>query len=284
MAADQTVHLELYAPNVKAAFARAQALADARRNAVVTVHHLVSVMLEAKWGHGACVAAGVAPERVLAEAEAAMNALPDDAKDLSYLDARVLNVMARAERLREILTRELVDFECIYKALGEHKVCSPAIGATTWSPQERLGVVPGPSATPSLETALFLSGKVLDGLGDEIAAATGRVRAPAEVVRTLQKVRARLLPPNSVPELEVDWTSATQLVLTRENVACEVGLEWSPPAAIHLVVRRGDANVTTVFLLVTETNEWRSSDSELFASVRRAIVGLYPEIDGKVKP
>src|SRR5438045_3654703 len=96
---EQTVHLERYAPNVKTAFSRAQALADSRKQAIVTIAHLVHVMLEQGCGRDPCLRAGVDPEALASEAAAAIAAVPAGAKTLSYLDTHVLAAMAHAERL-----------------------------------------------------------------------------------------------------------------------------------------------------------------------------------------
>jgi hypothetical protein len=273
---EQTIHLEVYEPQVRAAFARAQTLADERKHHTVTWYHLVRVMLDVGWGTEPCVRAAEDPAALLARVDSMLDDLPANAGQLAYLDARLLEVMKAAEVHAKKLARAAVDFQCVFVALGEKQYVSPAIGAQEWSREERTGSAK--EIPPTLEAALFTSAKALEGLPEQIATALGMPRMPKEVARTLQKIRAQFYAPNEVPELLVERHDGC-ILFGREDKSEDdpIILQWAPPAAIELVTGAGAARSAQRFELVRETNTWRAGERELFEAVRAAIVALYPE-------
>ncbi len=99
MAAEQTIHLERYAPDAKALVAGAQALADERKHAQVEPIHLLARALDRDAGVAEVLKrAGAAPTDVASEAEAALGRLAKTGTGLAYLSGAMLALLARAEK------------------------------------------------------------------------------------------------------------------------------------------------------------------------------------------
>jgi ATP-dependent Clp protease ATP-binding subunit ClpB len=99
MAAEQTIHLERYAPDAKALVAGAQALADERKHAQVEPIHLLARALDRDAGVAEVLKrAGAAPTDVASESEAALGRLAKTGTGLAYLSGAMLALLARAEK------------------------------------------------------------------------------------------------------------------------------------------------------------------------------------------
>jgi hypothetical protein len=148
---NEVIRLELYEPDVKSAFVRAQESADAQKHVRVTPQHVIVAMLEAGWGLTPFRRAGLVVEEILAAACQVVEQLPTTATEPAFLDQPLLAAMARAERLRMELGRPLVDLECTYRAFGESGFCSAAILDVVWSAADRWVIRqlrPGPPCAP----------------------------------------------------------------------------------------------------------------------------------------
>jgi len=125
-------------------------------------------------------------------------------------------------------------------------------------------------------------------LGEQIALIMGVERPPLDVVRTLQKIRSKLMVA-TFPELRIDFGDH-ELSVTRAKVSRGIVIEWARPMGIRLVVWRGEKpaaqnhvgdmsldadETTTVFSLERNTNAWTSSRGHLFQMLRAAILDLY---------
>src|SRR5215831_12131345 len=99
MAAEQTIHLERYAPDAKALVAGAQTLADERKHSQVEPIHLLARALDRDRGVAEVFRkAGAEPRDVAVEAEAALGRLAKSSGGLAYLSSAMLDLLARAER------------------------------------------------------------------------------------------------------------------------------------------------------------------------------------------
>src|SRR5262249_34926034 len=99
MAAEQTIHLERYAPDAKALVAGAQSLADERKHVQVEPIHLLARALDRDKGVAEVFKkSGSDPADVAAEAEAQLSKLPKAGAGLAYLSSTMLALLARAEK------------------------------------------------------------------------------------------------------------------------------------------------------------------------------------------
>ena len=118
MAAEQTIHLERYAPDAKALVAGAQALADERKHAQVEPIHLLARALDRDPGVAEVLKrAGAAPTDVASEAEAALGRLGKTGTGLAYLSGAMLALLARAEK--EAGATGTVNVEHLLNALAQ---------------------------------------------------------------------------------------------------------------------------------------------------------------------
>src|SRR5215472_12842431 len=99
MAAEQTIHLDRYAPDAKALVAGAQSLADERKHAQVEPIHLLARAIERDRGvQEVFRKAGADPADVSVEAESALARINKTTAGLAYLSNAMLQVLARAEK------------------------------------------------------------------------------------------------------------------------------------------------------------------------------------------
>jgi ATP-dependent Clp protease ATP-binding subunit ClpB len=99
MAAEQTIHLERYAPDAKALVAGAQGLADERKHAQVEPIHLLLRAIERDRGvEEVFRRAGADPADVSVEAESALGRISKTTAGLAYLSSAMLALLARAEK------------------------------------------------------------------------------------------------------------------------------------------------------------------------------------------
>ena len=115
--AEQTIHLERYAPDAKALVAGAQTLADERRHVQVEPIHLLARALDRDRGVAAVFKkAGADPSDVAAEAEAQLSKLPKAGAGLAYLSTSMLALLGRAEKEAE---SETVGVDHLLNALSQ---------------------------------------------------------------------------------------------------------------------------------------------------------------------
>src|SRR5580704_13317716 len=99
MAAEQTIHLDRYAPDAKALVAGAQTLADERKHAQVEPVHLLARALERDRGvQEVFKRAGADAADVTVETEAALGRIAKTTAGLAYLSSAMLQLLARAEK------------------------------------------------------------------------------------------------------------------------------------------------------------------------------------------
>jgi ATP-dependent Clp protease ATP-binding subunit ClpB len=99
MAAEQTIHLDRYAPDAKALVAGAQSLADDRKHAQVEPVHLLYRAIERDRGvQEVFRRAGAEAADVTVEADAALGRMSSTAGGLAYLSSAMLQLLARAEK------------------------------------------------------------------------------------------------------------------------------------------------------------------------------------------
>ncbi len=99
MAAEQTIHLDRYAPDAKALVAGAQSLADERKHSQVEPVHLLARALERDRGiQEVFRRAGADPADVAVEAESALGRISKTTAGLAYLSNAMLQLLARAEK------------------------------------------------------------------------------------------------------------------------------------------------------------------------------------------
>src|SRR5258708_25887100 len=99
MAAEQTIHLDRYAPEAKALVAGAQSLADERKHAQVEPIHLLFRAVERDRGvQEGFRRAGADPADVSVEAESALGPINKTTGGLAYLANAMLQLRAPAER------------------------------------------------------------------------------------------------------------------------------------------------------------------------------------------
>ncbi|MCL2777435.1 MAG: AAA family ATPase [Polyangiaceae bacterium] len=117
MAAEQTIHLERYAPDAKALVAGAQTLADERKHVQVEPIHLLARAIDRDRGAAEVFKkAGADPADVAAEAEAQLAKLPKAGSGLAYLSSTMLALLARAEKESDKAT---VGVEHLLNALSQ---------------------------------------------------------------------------------------------------------------------------------------------------------------------
>jgi ATP-dependent Clp protease ATP-binding subunit ClpB len=99
MAAEQTIHLERYAPDAKTLVAGAQTLADERKHVQVEPIHLLARALDRDRGVAEVFKkAGADPADVAAEVEAQLQKLAKAGAGLAYLSTAMLGLLGRAEK------------------------------------------------------------------------------------------------------------------------------------------------------------------------------------------
>src|SRR6516164_2225890 len=99
MAAEQTIHLDRYAPDAKALVAGAQSLADERKHAQVEPVHLLARAIERDRGvQEVFRRAGADPADVSVEAESQLARINKTTGGLAYLSNAMLQLLARAEK------------------------------------------------------------------------------------------------------------------------------------------------------------------------------------------
>jgi ATP-dependent Clp protease ATP-binding subunit ClpB len=99
MAAEQTIHLDRYAPDAKALVAGAQSLADERKHTQVEPVHLLARAIDRDRGvQEVFRRAGADPADVSVEAESALARMNKASGGLAYLSNGMLQLLARAEK------------------------------------------------------------------------------------------------------------------------------------------------------------------------------------------
>ena len=99
MGAEQTIHLEKYAPDAKALVAGAQSLADERKHGQVEPLHLLSRAIERDRGvQEVFKKAGISATDLAVEAETQLTRLPKSQGGLAYLSTATLQLLGRAEK------------------------------------------------------------------------------------------------------------------------------------------------------------------------------------------
>jgi ATP-dependent Clp protease ATP-binding subunit ClpB len=117
MAAEQTIHLERYAPDAKALVAGAQSLADERKHVQVEPIHLLARALDRDRGVAEVFKkAGADPADVVAEAESQLGKLAKAGAGLAYLSSAMLALLARAEKEAD---KSAVGVEHLLNALSQ---------------------------------------------------------------------------------------------------------------------------------------------------------------------
>jgi ATP-dependent Clp protease ATP-binding subunit ClpB len=118
MAAEQTIHLERYAPDAKALVAGAQSLADERKHVQVEPIHLLARALDRDRGVAEVFKkAGADPADVVAEAESQLAKLTKAGAGLAYLSSAMLGLLAKAEK--EAGDKSAVGVEHLLNALSQ---------------------------------------------------------------------------------------------------------------------------------------------------------------------
>ncbi|HXX68829.1 MAG TPA: AAA family ATPase [Polyangiaceae bacterium] len=159
MAAEQTIHLDRYAPDAKTLVAGAQSLADERKHAQVEPIHLLARVIERDRGAQEVFRrAGADPADVAVEVESALGRINRTTGGLAYLSSAMLQLLARAEKEAGIGTVEIAHLlnaltqeirgpgAVVLQAFGLGPgSLRPHMGALTSVPRE---VVPGGSAGP----------------------------------------------------------------------------------------------------------------------------------------
>src|SRR3984957_19690716 len=117
MAAEQTIHLDRYAPDAKALVAGAQSLADERKHAQVEPIHLLARAVDRDRGvQEVFRKAGADPADVTVESESAPGRINKATAGLAYLSSAMLELLARAEKEAGPGT---VDIEHLLNALSQ---------------------------------------------------------------------------------------------------------------------------------------------------------------------
>src|SRR5579863_7446163 len=99
MSAEQTIHLDRYAPDAKALVAGAQSLADERKHGQVEPIHLLARAIERDRGvQEVFRKAGADPADVSVEAESQLARMNKANGGLAYLSSSMLQLLARAEK------------------------------------------------------------------------------------------------------------------------------------------------------------------------------------------
>ncbi len=117
MAAEQTIHLDRYAPDAKALVAGAQSLADERKHAQVEPIHLLARAIERDRGvQEVFRRAGADPADVSVESESQLARINKTTGGLAYLSSSMLQLLARAEKEAATAT---VEVEHLLNALSQ---------------------------------------------------------------------------------------------------------------------------------------------------------------------
>ena len=117
MAAEQTIHLDRYAPDAKALVAGAQSLADERKHAQVEPIHLLARAIERDRGvQEVFRRAGADPADVSVESESQLARINKTTGGLAYLSSSMLQLLARAEKEASTAT---VEVEHLLNALSQ---------------------------------------------------------------------------------------------------------------------------------------------------------------------
>jgi ATP-dependent Clp protease ATP-binding subunit ClpB len=117
MAAEQTIHLDRYAPDAKALVAGAQSLADERKHAQVEPIHLLARAIERDRGvQEVFRRAGADPADVSVESESQLARINKTTGGLAYLSSSMLQLLARAEKEAATAT---VEVEQLLNALSQ---------------------------------------------------------------------------------------------------------------------------------------------------------------------
>ena len=117
MAAEQTIHLDRYAPDAKALVAGAQSLADERKHAQVEPIHLLARAIERDRGvQEVFRRAGADPADVSVESESQLARISKTSGGLAYLSSAMLQLLARAEKEASTAT---VEVEHLLNALSQ---------------------------------------------------------------------------------------------------------------------------------------------------------------------
>ena len=125
MAAEQTIHLDRYAPDAKALVAGAQSLADERKHAQVEPIHLLARAIDRDRGvQEVFRKASADPADVSVEAESALARINKSTAGLAYLSSAMLQLLARAEKEAGAGT---VDVEHLLNALSQEIRGSAAV-------------------------------------------------------------------------------------------------------------------------------------------------------------
>jgi ATP-dependent Clp protease ATP-binding subunit ClpB len=125
MAAEQTIHLDRYAPDAKALVAGAQSLADDRKHAQVEPIHLLARSIERDRGvQEVFRRAGADPADISVEVESALGRIPRATGGLAYLSNAMLQLLGRAEKEADGAT---VDVEHLLNALSQEIRGSAAV-------------------------------------------------------------------------------------------------------------------------------------------------------------
>ncbi|UQA61565.1 ATP-dependent Clp protease ATP-binding subunit [Polyangium aurulentum] len=93
-----TIHLERYTPDARQIVANAQQLADDRQHAEVSPLHLLARLLERPGVAEVFRRAKAEPNEVMTLAEASLRKQPKASGGVAYVDARLIDLLSRAER------------------------------------------------------------------------------------------------------------------------------------------------------------------------------------------
>jgi ATP-dependent Clp protease ATP-binding subunit ClpB len=125
MAAEQTIHLDRYAPDAKALVAGAQGLADDRKHAQVEPIHLLARAIERDRGvQEVFRRAGADPADLSVETESALGRINRTTAGLAYLSNAMLQLLSRAEKEADTGT---VEVEHLLNALSQEIRGSAAV-------------------------------------------------------------------------------------------------------------------------------------------------------------
>jgi ATP-dependent Clp protease ATP-binding subunit ClpB len=202
MAAEQTIHLDRYAPDAKALVAGAQSMADERRHAQVEPIHLLARAVERDRGvQEVFRRAGAEPADVSTEAESALARVARSTGGLAYLSNGMLQLLSRAEKEA---VGGAVDVEHLLNALSQ-EIRGPAavvLQAFSLGPgslrshMAALKSVPR-DASPSASSATGPTGDVLSRFTHDLVATARRgefdpvIGRDTEVRRLLQVLERR---------------------------------------------------------------------------------------------
>ncbi len=118
--AAQTLDLTKFSPEARQIVGQAQALADERKHAQVSPLHLLVRLLESNKGVPEIFRrAGADPNMVRDLAEVALKKQPQEPGELAYLSARLIDLLARAEREAQRDKVEIVGVEQLLHALAQ---------------------------------------------------------------------------------------------------------------------------------------------------------------------